>query len=44
MFCGRSMNSTTRPLFHDANSKRGGVLMHAKVTGFKNQNSKTETV
>ncbi|ORX40109.1 hypothetical protein BD324DRAFT_258111 [Kockovaella imperatae] len=31
MFCGKGMNSLTRPLFHDANSKRGGVLMHAKV-------------
>ena len=25
------MSPVTRPLFHDANSKRGGVLMHAKV-------------
>jgi len=32
MFCSKAMNSVTRPLFHDANSKRGGVLMHAKVS------------
>ena len=29
MFSGKAFNSVTRPLFHDANSKRGGVLMHA---------------
>ncbi len=32
MFCGKALNSVTRPLFHDANSKRGGVLMHAKAS------------
>ncbi|WVR06341.1 hypothetical protein IAU60_003372 [Kwoniella sp. DSM 27419] len=31
MFCGKAFNAVTRPLFHDANSKRGGVLMHAKM-------------
>lgn len=31
MFCGTSYNDKTRSLFHDANSKRGGVLMHTKV-------------
>ena len=31
MFCAKAFNSVTRHLFHDANSKRGGVLMHAKV-------------
>ena len=31
MFCGKSFSPTTRHLFHDANSKRGGVLMHSKV-------------
>ena len=31
MFCGKAMSAVTRPLFYDANSKRGGVLMHAKV-------------
>ncbi|KAK4689554.1 tyrosyl-DNA phosphodiesterase 1, partial [Tremellales sp. Uapishka_1] len=31
MFCGRAYNSVTARLFHDANSKRGGVLMHSKV-------------
>lgn len=32
MFCGRGFNSVTKKLFFDANSKRGGVLMHAKVS------------
>lgn len=31
MFCGKAWNKVTAPLFHDSNSKRGGVLMHAKV-------------
>lgn len=34
MFCGGSWGEDgrkTRPLFHDANSKRGGVLMHTKM-------------
>ncbi|ORY28448.1 hypothetical protein BCR39DRAFT_201434 [Naematelia encephala] len=31
MFCGKAMNGVTRHLFHDANSKRGGVLMHCKM-------------
>jgi hypothetical protein len=32
MFVGKGWNKVTQPLFHDANSKRGGVLMHAKVS------------
>ena len=32
MFCGKAFTSVTRPLFHDANSKRDGVLMHSKVS------------
>lgn len=32
MFCGKAFNAVTRRLFHDSNSKRGGVLMHAKVS------------
>ncbi|KAK8858572.1 hypothetical protein IAR55_002801 [Kwoniella newhampshirensis] len=31
MFAGKAFNKVTQPLFHDANSKRGGVLMHAKM-------------
>lgn len=34
MFSGKAFTSVTKPLFHDANSKRGGVLMHAKVSPF----------
>lgn len=30
MFCGKGFKNA-KPLFHDAISKRGGVLMHAKV-------------
>ena len=32
MFVGSSWKATTKHLFHDANSKSGGVLMHAKVS------------
>jgi tyrosyl-DNA phosphodiesterase-1 len=32
MFLGKSWNDTTKKLFYDANSKRGGALMHAKVS------------
>jgi hypothetical protein len=32
MFVGKAWHKVTQPLFHDANSKRGGVLMHAKVS------------
>lgn len=34
MFCGKAWSKApaARPLFHDANSKRGGVLMHSKVS------------
>jgi hypothetical protein len=32
MFCGKAFNAVTKKLFHDSNSKRGGVLMHAKVS------------
>lgn len=35
MFSGKAFSSVTRPLFHDANSKRGGVLMHAKVSAWR---------
>ncbi|CAK9780729.1 unnamed protein product [Cutaneotrichosporon oleaginosum] len=31
MFCGSAFSDRTRSLFHDANSKRGGVLMHTKM-------------
>ncbi|OCF43592.1 hypothetical protein I317_02610 [Kwoniella heveanensis CBS 569] len=31
MFCGKAFNSVTKGLFYDANSKRGGVLMHTKM-------------
>lgn len=31
MFCGSAFKPETAPLFHDANSKRGGVLMHTKM-------------
>ena len=31
MFVGKSWKVVTKHLFHDANSKRGGVLMHSKV-------------
>lgn len=32
MFCGTNYkNEKTKPLLHDANSKRGGVLMHTKM-------------
>jgi tyrosyl-DNA phosphodiesterase-1 len=31
MFVGQSWKVVTKHLFHDANSKRGGVLMHSKV-------------
>lgn len=32
MFCGSNYkNEKTKPLLHDANSKRGGVLMHSKM-------------
>lgn len=31
MFVGQSWKVVTKQLFHDANSKRGGVLMHSKV-------------
>ena len=31
MFCGKAFNAVTKKLFHDANSKRGGALMHSKV-------------
>lgn len=32
MFCGSNYNNDkTKPLLHDANSKRGGVLMHTKM-------------
>ncbi|WVQ83069.1 hypothetical protein IAT38_005207 [Cryptococcus sp. DSM 104549] len=31
MFAGKGWNTATKPLFHDSNSKRGGVLMHSKV-------------
>jgi len=32
MFCAKAFNAVTKKLFHDSNSKRGGVLMHAKVS------------
>jgi tyrosyl-DNA phosphodiesterase-1 len=32
MFVGKGWNKLTSKLFHDANSKRGGVLMHVKVS------------
>jgi hypothetical protein len=32
MFVGKSWTSGTKKLFYDANSKRGGALMHAKVS------------
>ena len=32
MFVGKSWNANTKKLFYDSNSKRGGVLMHAKVS------------
>lgn len=31
MFCGSGFSSETASLFHDANSKCGGVLMHTKM-------------
>ncbi|TXT13549.1 hypothetical protein VHUM_00916 [Vanrija humicola] len=31
MFSGKSFSEKTSSLFHDANSKRGGVLMHTKM-------------
>ncbi|WVQ96684.1 hypothetical protein IAU59_003790 [Kwoniella sp. CBS 9459] len=31
MFCGKAFNNITKGLFYDANSKRGGVLMHTKM-------------
>ncbi|WVF69182.1 hypothetical protein IAT40_003957 [Kwoniella sp. CBS 6097] len=31
MFCGKAFNNVTKGLFYDANSKRGGVLMHTKM-------------
>jgi hypothetical protein len=31
MFCGSGFKPATASLFHDANSKRGGVLMHTKM-------------
>lgn len=31
MFVGQAWKAVTKRLFHDANSKRGGVLMHSKV-------------
>lgn len=31
MFSSSSFTDKTKHMFHDANSKRGGVLMHAKV-------------
>nr|XP_018262379.1 uncharacterized protein I303_05396 [Kwoniella dejecticola CBS 10117]OBR84537.1 hypothetical protein I303_05396 [Kwoniella dejecticola CBS 10117] len=31
MFCKKAFNNTTRHLFRDARSKRGGVLMHSKM-------------
>ncbi|KAL1412875.1 hypothetical protein Q8F55_000624 [Vanrija albida] len=31
MFSGKSYSDKTSSLFHDANSKRGGVLMHTKM-------------
>jgi len=31
MFCGTGFKRETAHLFHDANSKRGGVLMHTKM-------------
>jgi tyrosyl-DNA phosphodiesterase-1 len=31
MFVGQSWKVVTKHLFHEANSKRGGVLMHSKV-------------
>jgi tyrosyl-DNA phosphodiesterase-1 len=32
MFVGKSWKVVTKHLFHNANSKRGGVLMHSKVS------------
>ncbi len=32
MFCGSAYTDRTASLFHDANSKRGGVLMHTKAS------------
>lgn len=32
MFVGAGWKDETRQLFHDSNSQRGGVLMHAKVS------------
>ncbi|WRT67770.1 uncharacterized protein IL334_004743 [Kwoniella shivajii] len=31
MFCGKAFNNTTRDLFRDSRSKRGGILMHSKM-------------
>jgi tyrosyl-DNA phosphodiesterase-1 len=31
MFSGSAFKTETAPLFHDANSRRGGVLMHTKM-------------
>ena len=36
MFMGQSWKAVTKHLFHDANSRRGGVLMHSKVS-FRDQ-------
>lgn len=32
MFVGKAWGSSVKTLFHHARSKRGGVLMHAKVS------------
>ena len=32
MFVGKSWTAGTKKLFYDSNSKRGGALMHAKVS------------
>jgi hypothetical protein len=32
MFMGQAWKAVTKHLFHDANSRRGGVLMHSKVS------------
>lgn len=32
IFAGKGWNANTKDLFYDSNSKRGGILMHAKVS------------
>lgn len=32
IFAGKGWNANTKGLFYDSNSKRGGILMHSKVS------------